>query len=93
LPRKSAEAEGVFEGYRRWGYLAANLDPLGFLTPFVHPELITEGPAQPRRENSTAARLARNSCTLTMRERRRWIAERLESRRRRGPIAPLSSND
>ncbi len=31
--QKSAEDERVFEGYRRWGYLAANLDPLGFLTP------------------------------------------------------------
>ena len=41
--QKSAEDERVFEGYRRWGYLAANLDPLGFLTPVVHPELIADG--------------------------------------------------
>ena len=43
--QRSAEDERVFEGYRRWGYLAANLDPLGFLTPVEHPELVREGPA------------------------------------------------
>jgi len=43
--QKSVETERVFEGYRRWGYLAANLDPLGFLTPIVHPELIVNGEA------------------------------------------------
>src|ERR1700730_18588572 len=26
---KNVETESVLEGYRRWGYLAANLDPLG----------------------------------------------------------------
>ena len=25
--------------FRRWGYLQAELDPLGRLPPFVHPEL------------------------------------------------------
>src|SRR5271157_2425389 len=43
--QKSTEDERVFEGYRRWGYLAANLDPLGFLAPIVHPELIVDGDA------------------------------------------------
>ena len=43
--QKSVETESVFEGYRRWGYLAANLDPLGFLAPIVHPELIVNGEA------------------------------------------------
>src|SRR5882762_1112389 len=42
---RSADDERVFEGYRRWGYLAANLDPLGFLAPYNHPELIVDGAA------------------------------------------------
>ena len=35
----------IWEGYRRWGYLAANLDPLGFLDSLVHPELVVKGDA------------------------------------------------
>jgi 2-oxoglutarate dehydrogenase E1 component len=42
--KMSADKERIFEGYRRWGYLAANLDPLGFLKPVRHPELILDGP-------------------------------------------------
>jgi len=43
----SIEIEAVWEGYRRWGYLAANLDPLGFLAPIVHPELVVTGETAP----------------------------------------------
>jgi 2-oxoglutarate dehydrogenase complex dehydrogenase (E1) component-like enzyme len=47
---RSADTERVFEAYRRWGYLSADLDPLGFLAPIGHPELPTEG------EDAAAAR-------------------------------------
>src|ERR1700686_1658529 len=30
IEQRSADHERVFESYRRWGYLAADLDPLGF---------------------------------------------------------------
>jgi len=33
------EKERVFDVFRRWGYLEADLDPLGFLQPVPHPEL------------------------------------------------------
>jgi len=42
--------EAVLDAFRRWGYLEANLDPLGFLQPRPHPEL---------RGDSDAARQAR----------------------------------
>ena len=88
--QKSAEDERVFEGYRRWGYLAANLDPLGFLTPIVHPELIVDGEAA-----AAAARkfycgtIGAEFVHIDDTERRRWIAERLESDAP-SPTAPIS---
>jgi 2-oxoglutarate dehydrogenase complex dehydrogenase (E1) component-like enzyme len=43
VDQRTAEDGRVFETYRRWGYLAANLDPLGFLKPVTHFELIVDG--------------------------------------------------
>jgi len=41
VPRASLDEAGerVFEAFRRWGYLEADLDPLGFLRPQGRPEL------------------------------------------------------
>src|SRR5262245_17751242 len=38
-----AERERVFEAFRRWGYLQADLDPLGFLKPLASPDLDFNG--------------------------------------------------
>ena len=43
VEQKSAESEHIFEGYRRWGYLAADLDPLGFLAPVEPGNLLLMG--------------------------------------------------
>src|ERR1700693_3687934 len=37
------ERERVFSAFRQWGYLEADLDPLGFLRPRIAPELQIEG--------------------------------------------------
>ena len=76
--QKSAEDERVFEGYRRWGYLAANLDPLGFLTPIVHPELIVDGEAAAAARKFYCGTIGAEFVHIDDTERRRWIAERLE---------------
>ena len=76
--QKSAEDERVFEGYRRWGYLAANLDPLGFLTPMVHPELIVNGEAATAARKFYCGTIGAEFVHIDDTERRRWIAERLE---------------
>ena len=61
----NGERERVFDPFRHWGYLEADLDPLGFLPPVPHPE-----PAHRRRTRamkpaaSTAAPSAPSSCTL-----------------------------
>jgi len=71
--------EAVLDAFRRWGYLEANLDPLGFLQPRPHPEL---------RGDSDAARQARawycgpigaEFMHIPDPERRRWVQERMEA--------------
>ena len=38
-----AQQAGVWDAFRRWGYLQANLDPLGDLQPVALPELDVQG--------------------------------------------------
>jgi 2-oxoglutarate dehydrogenase E1 component len=73
------ETEQIFEGYRRWGYLAANLDPLGSLTPIAHPELIVDGDAAAEARKFYCGTIGAEFVHIDDTERRRWIAERLES--------------
>ncbi len=76
---RSAEDERVFEGYRRWGYLAANLDPLGFLAPIEHSELVLEGPAAAAARKFYCGTIGAEFFHIDDPSRRRWIAERFES--------------
>ncbi len=39
----NGERERVFDLFRQWGYLEADLDPLGFLQPVSHPDLQVDG--------------------------------------------------
>ena len=50
LPGVASDRERVFDAFRQWGYLEADLDPLGFLHPQTRPELRIEG------EHAEAAR-------------------------------------
>ena len=75
----SAEATSVFDGYRRWGYLAANLDPLGFLKPILHPELVVTGDAAERARKFYCGTIGTEFFHIDDTERRRWIAARIES--------------
>jgi 2-oxoglutarate dehydrogenase E1 component len=79
LEQRSANDERVFEGYRRWGYLAANLDPLGFLAPIEHSELIHDGPAAAAARKFYCGTIGAEFVHIDDPERRRWIAGRLES--------------
>ncbi|MGH9681295.1 MAG: 2-oxoglutarate dehydrogenase E1 component [Candidatus Acidiferrales bacterium] len=77
--QRSTDDERVFEGYRRWGYLAADLDPLGFLTPVVHPELITEGEAAAAARKFYCGTIGAEFQHIDDTARRQWISDRLES--------------
>ncbi len=79
IEQKSAEHERVYESYRRWGYLAADLDPLGFLAPVEHPELIRDGPAAAAARKFYCGTIGAEFAHIDDPERRRWIAERMEA--------------
>ncbi|MEO8276907.1 MAG: 2-oxoglutarate dehydrogenase E1 component [Thermoanaerobaculia bacterium] len=73
----------VLESFRRWGYLGANLDPLGRLPPVGHPEL--DSANHESAAESAAARkvycgtLAVEFMHIPEVERRNWIAARMEA--------------
>src|SRR6202790_4922604 len=72
------DRERVFDLFRRWGYLEADLDPLKFLRSESHPEL--------RIDNNLAEEARRYYCGsvgaefvhIPDPERRNWIQERME---------------
>src|SRR6266700_77921 len=79
IAQRNVEHGRVFEGYRRWGYLAADLDPLGFLAPVEHPELVRDGPAAAAARKFYCGTIGAEFVHIDDPERRRWIAQRMES--------------
>jgi 2-oxoglutarate dehydrogenase E1 component len=74
--------ERVWDAFRRWGYLEANLDPLGDLERVAIPELDVTGPETP--EVNAARRfycgtIGAEFMHIPDRERREWIQQRMES--------------
>jgi 2-oxoglutarate dehydrogenase E1 component len=79
IEQKSVGQDLVYESYRRWGYLAADLDPLGFLAPVEHPELVRDGPAASAARKFYCGTIGVEFVHIDDPERRRWIAARMES--------------
>ncbi|HSA93618.1 MAG TPA: 2-oxoglutarate dehydrogenase E1 component [Terriglobales bacterium] len=75
-----AEREVVFDVFRRWGYLEANLDPLGHFAPQSHPELesLTGASAEEARRYYCGS-VGAEFMHMADPERRHWIEERMES--------------
>src|SRR5579863_10601877 len=73
------EREHVFEAFREWGYLEADLDPLGFLKPRMVPALHRESPyaAEARAIYSSTIGVEINH--IYSPERRQWIYDRMEA--------------
>src|SRR5581483_6996725 len=76
----TGEREQVFEAFRRYGYLQADLDPLGHLRPEPHPELEQlRGEAAEEARAIYSGTIGAEFMHINDRERRRWVAERMES--------------
>src|SRR5262249_39169131 len=68
------------EAFRRWGYLEADLDPLGFLEPLKTPDLNSfSGEFAEEARRVYCGTIGADFMHLLQPERRRWIAERMES--------------
>jgi 2-oxoglutarate dehydrogenase E1 component len=78
-PADNAERDRVFDLFRRWGYLEANLDPLGFMTPLQYPDLQgLSGEIAEEARRVYANTVGVEFMHLQQPERRRWIADRIE---------------
>ena len=74
----STQRERVFDAFRRWGYLEADLDPLGFFRPTQVSELQIEGEIAREARRVYCATVGVEFLHITDPERRRWIEERME---------------
>jgi len=67
-PQKTLNGNGLFDLFRQWGYLEAELDPLGLLPPQPHPDLQIDNEwAREKRAAFTAEAWALSSCILRIR--------------------------
>src|SRR5580765_4611014 len=78
LEAPNGERERIFDPFRHWGYLEADLDPLGFLPPVTHPSLRVEGELADEARRVYCGTVGAEFMHITDPERRRWIQERLE---------------
>ena len=81
-PRKtsvsSEERERIFDAFRRWGYLEADLDPLKLFKPLKYPDLELTGAVADEARGVYCGTVGAEFMHLREPERRKWIAERLE---------------
>jgi 2-oxoglutarate dehydrogenase E1 component len=75
----NGERERVFDAFRRWGYLQANLDPLGQLKPESHPELDLTGEYVSEARAAYCGTVAAEFMHIANLEKRQWIQSRMES--------------
>jgi len=73
------ERERVFDAFRHWGYLEADLDPLGFLRPQPQPDLQIESEFAREARNLYCGTIGVEFMHIIEGERRRWIQEHMES--------------
>jgi 2-oxoglutarate dehydrogenase E1 component len=82
-PAPAARRDPLAEAFRRWGYLQADLDPMGRLAPLEHPELADAcaGAAAPEIARWRAlycGTIGAEFMHITDEQRCRWVAARLE---------------
>ena len=80
LQQQIYNREQIFDAFRRWGYLQANLDPLGqYLSAETLPELDLDGEDADEARSYYCGTIAAEFMHIPNRERRAWISARLES--------------
>lgn len=77
---ESDQRERVFDVFRRWGYLQADLDPLGHFPKTEYPELNIAGPEAEEARKVYCGTVGAEFMHIPDPERRRWITSRLEGK-------------
>ncbi len=75
----SEKQERTLDAFRRWGYLQANLDPLGHFAPLPHPELDIAGETADAARRIYSRSIGVEFMHIPDPESRQWIQERMES--------------
>jgi 2-oxoglutarate dehydrogenase E1 component len=79
-PPISQLRETTFDAFRRWGYLQANLDPLGqYLAPLSVPELDLDNEFVALARRSYAGTVGVEFMHIPFPDRRSWLQQRLEA--------------
>jgi 2-oxoglutarate dehydrogenase E1 component len=73
------ERERVFNLFRQWGYLEAELNPLGLLPPQPHPDLEIDNEWAREARRIYCGSVGVEFMHIVDPERRRWIQERIEA--------------
>ncbi|MGA8223310.1 MAG: 2-oxoglutarate dehydrogenase E1 component [Candidatus Acidiferrales bacterium] len=71
--------ERIWDAYRRWGYLQANLDPLGDQERVALPELDLIGPDANAARRLYCGTIGAEFMHIPYRDRREWIEQHMES--------------
>src|ERR1700728_2025025 len=71
--------ERVWDAFRRWGYLQANLDPLGDMAPVAMPELELSGADAAAARRVYCGTIGVEFMHIPEREKREWIQARMEA--------------
>ena len=73
------DRERIFDAFRRWGYLQANLDPLGQLKPEPQAELDIAGEHAAEARAAYCGTVAAEFMHIASVEKRKWIQAQMES--------------
>src|ERR1700722_14824269 len=72
------DRERVLDVFRRWGYLEADLDPLGFLSKAPYPELQISGEFAEQARRFYCGTVGVEFDHISDPQRRRWIEAQME---------------
>ena len=78
-PLERLERERIFDLFRRYGYLEADLDPLKIFKPLKYPDLQISGPVAQEAREIYSGTIGADFMHLLEPERRQWIIERIEN--------------
>jgi 2-oxoglutarate dehydrogenase E1 component len=79
--QQSVERERVFDLFRRWGYMDANLHPFGGPIAGGYPEVRISGEAAEAARRIYCGSVGAEFMHLPQRDRREWVQEQMESER------------
>lgn len=77
-PAREAQLQ-IWDSFRRWGYVQADLDPLGDLEPLAIPELDISGADAEAARSVYCGTIGAEFMHIPDPERRQWLQERMES--------------